>query len=361
MRPGIKSLAGLRLYSQQVSRPRFSKPSELLQWMGAIQAQNFEMAKWALGLRLKQPTESTLQKAYNDGKILRTHVLRPTWHFVLPEDLVWMLRLSAAPIKSSMQARHKQLGLTSAVINQSQKIIEDAFSNSPALTREELVAILGHKIRSTQPQFYAHVLLHAELDALICSGPMIGKKHSYALLAERLRGIPQRQFSKDEALNELARRYFSSRAIATVYDFAWWSGTSVKEGRKILRQLRPALSSKVIDDQEFWFFPETLEQEHATDSLYLLPAYDELLISYKNRSDLITEQSHKKMISNNGLFKPVIVYNGRIIGTWKPIKKKLDMTVTTSFFGGKTNIAIKQALGKAILAYREFFKANPKI
>ena len=223
-------IAKIRLFSQKIAGPAFSSPHEIVSWMGAMQAQDFLMAKWAVGMRLKDKTEEDITKAYNNGEIVRTHVMRPTWHLVAPEDIYWMLDLTAPAIIRLLKTRHTGLELSGEVISQSMKLFEEILFDEKNCTRDELTLELKNAKIRTDENRMSHLLLLAELNGLICSGPLKGNKITYTLLSERV--TEKKTFTREEALANLALRYFSSHYPATIKDFSWWSGLSLTDARK---------------------------------------------------------------------------------------------------------------------------------
>jgi len=298
--------------------------------MGAMQAQDYNQAKWAIGSRLPHITEEQIESAFNQGEIIRTHLMRPTWHFVSADDIYWMLELTAPQIKSATKSRHRDLGLTETILKKSREILIRTLEGNQALTREELKPFFNRDGINTDEQRFPHIMLDAEINGLVCSGVMKGKKQTFALLNER---VPQkRTLTKDEALSKLAKIYFTSHGPATLPDFIWWSGLPVTEARKALEMNKSTLISETIGTETYWFEDSIKPASTPPDSVYLLPAFDEYLISYKNRSAAITADHHKKAISNNGIFWPVIVVNGQISGVWKRTLKKDQVLIELDHF-----------------------------
>lgn len=327
----LSGIAKMRLVSQGICSNSFTTAKDMVKYMGAMQAQDFEMAKWAIGCRLPGSTGDMIEHSVNTGEILRIHVLRPTWHFVSPDDIYWMLALTAPRIKTSMKSRDNELGLTAEVCAKSNKIIEKALVSEKFLTRDVLIDILKReKINSNNPQVYYHLFLHAELDGLICSGVMQGKKQTYTLLAERVPG--KIMLSKTEALAKLAGRYFTSHGPATLHDFTWWSGLSVQDAKEGLELAKGELISEKTREHMYWFSPSLKNSHLKENSLFVLPAFDEFIISYKDRSAAISAETGKKAISTNGIFRPVIVFNGKVTGLWKRTITRNTVTVSISLF-----------------------------
>jgi len=303
-------ISTLRLQNQQIAATNFRTVKELVGWMGAMQAQDYNQAKWAIGTRLPHLTEEQIESAFNQGEIFRTHLMRPTWHFVSADDIYWLLELTAKQIKSTTKSRHRDLGLTENDLKKSKEVFVKSLEGNRALTREELGDQLNLAGINTFEQRLPHILMEAEIDGIICSGGIQEKKQTYALLAER---VPvKKAFSKDEALALLAKKYFTSHGPATLPDFVWWSGLPIADARKALEMNKATLISETIGTDTYWFADSVYLPSSPPDSVYLLPAFDEYLISYKNRSAAITLEDHTKAISNNGIFRPIIVVNGQI-------------------------------------------------
>jgi len=340
-------ISTLRLRQQQITSSDFQTARELISWMGAMQAQEFNHAKWAVGLRLTNFTEKQVEDAFNRGEILRTHLMRPTWHFVSPEDIYWLVGLSAKQIKSAMKARNGQLELTEEDFKTSQEVMIKALEGNRYLTRDELSEFLNAAGISTKEQRLPHILMEAEIDRIICSGPMKGKKQTYALLEER---VPNKiELTTDEALALLARKYFTSHGPATIADFTWWSGLPVSQARKAVALNNNHLLSETINNEIYWF-AENHTITHLPDSAFLLPAFDEYLVSYKNREAAISADHHAKAVSKNGIFWPILVINGKISGMWKKVVKKDSMIIEIDHFRPHSKKE-KKLVEKAVESY----------
>lgn len=327
----LTDISNLRLISQKINGSKFNSAREIISWMGAMQAQDFIMSKWAIGTRLLNVTESIVEEAINKGEIIRTHLMRPTWHYVSAEDVYWMIELTARQIKKSLKSRHIGLELSEETIAQGNRLIERSFYNKKDVTREEIANEFEREKIRTNDNRLAHFLLLAELDGLICSGRIINNKLSYALLNER---VPhKRTFSRAVSLAELAKRYFTSHGPATINDFAWWSGLSLTDARKGLEMVKTSFVSETIDDQLFWMAPNLKdEMKRDKSSVCLLPAYDEYLISYRDRNASFSEDISKRTVSFNGIFRPVIVIDGKVAGLWKRILTKDRVIIEVDAF-----------------------------
>lgn len=333
----------MRLTTQRIGTGHFETPQQVVSWMGAMQAQDLNMAKWAIGLRMSKGTEHLVDAAIRSGKIIRTHVLRPTWHFVSPTDIHWMIDLSAARIKAQIKTRQKQLGLTPALMKKANALFEKSLSKNNHLTRDELISVLNKSKIPTNDSRASHIFFAAELDALLCSGKLKNNKPTYALLSER---VPNPQnVTREEALHKLASKYFNSHGPATIADFSWWSGLSLTEAKKAAGMCGKQLQVEKIDSTEYWFSPNI--QPVVRKPVVLLPAFDEFIISYKDRSAIIPANISKKIISNNGIFWPVILLNGKITGVWSRSAGKNGMFIKADFFkkpSAKTSQLLKEAL-----------------
>ena len=320
----------LRLFNQQLAGTKFTKPQELVSWMGAIQSQDYGMAKWAIGLRLSRSDDTVVEKAFNQRKILRTHVLRPTWHFVTPQDIRWMLDLTAPRILSSLAHARRFLSLDKKTLKKCNDALAKALSGGKQLTRDEVRSILQQAKIDTSGLRFIHLLEHAELDRVICSGRKKEKQFTYALFDDR---ASAKTLEHGEALAELTKRFFTSRGPATIYDFAWWSGLSVNDAKKGIEMVKQKFKREIVDGKEYFFqIPPLFENEVAQTTL-MLPNYDEYVVSYKDRTEAI-DKKHLAMISKerNAVFTNSILVNGKIAGTWRRTIKNNSVAVTTRLF-----------------------------
>ncbi|TAN11730.1 MAG: winged helix DNA-binding domain-containing protein [Chitinophagaceae bacterium] len=342
-----------RLLNQQLAFSKCKTVKSLLGLMGAMQAQDHAMCKWAVGIRLPGETERAVQQALDKGEILRTHLLRPTWHLVAVEDIYWLLELTAPQILLSMKFSQKQLGLTEATIAKSNRVIEQALTPDKHLTREVLVAELNNAKIRTDDYRSGHLFLHAELAGLICSGRMKGKEQTYALLEKRV--LNKKPLNREEALAELARRYFSSHSPATLKDFAWWSGLQMKDARAGIEMTDKSLISVTIQSKTYWYSQRYAHPESVENTVLLLPAYDEFVISYKDRNVVLTAAHQKEAISSNGIFKPLILNKGQAMGIWKRVIKKDTVTLEMEFFRPPSR-ADRKRIEEAAEAYGKFLE-----
>lgn len=326
----LNDLVQLRLLNQNISKPIAAQVSEIFSHMGALQAQDFAMVRWAVGLRLPGSTDSQIVAALDKGDILRTHVLRPTWHLVSARDIHWMLDLTRERIKTRLKGWHPERRLTERSIVESRGIIAEALADVPFLSRDVLKqAFADHKI-PLNDNITSNLLMRAEADGLICSGPIWDNQQTYALLSKR---VPDKMtLTREAALAELAKRYFTSHGPATLNDFIWWSGLLQKDARSGLEMNAATLVSEKIGESVFWMSVNQPNYTEMDQIAYLLPAFDEFIVSYADRSAILKSEQQKKLISNNGIFWPMVVVNGEVLGRWKRTQKSDTVQVVVSLF-----------------------------
>lgn len=331
----LPDISNARLSNQWVhSRPDFSRAKDVVAWMTAIQAQDYAMSLWAIGLRGQGLTEGAVQQAADEGQILRTHLLRPTWHFVAADDIWWLLELSAPHLKAHMKSRFKQLGISPEDYLRCSQVIEKALMKAGQLNRAELLFALKSDGVCSGGEYLSHLLLWAELEGVVCSGAHKNNKVCYALLEER---VPKpAALKREEALAKLAHRYFSSHCPATLLDFKWWSGLSLTDAKKGLEMIKHDFIAEQVGLAEYWLpksFSGALSQQvFDHSSLYLLPAFDEFLVGYKDRTPSFQLEHQVHAFTNNGIFHPVVVVNGQVKGVWKRTIKGAKVLFEASFF-----------------------------
>jgi hypothetical protein len=328
----MQEIALHRLQSQQLLQTEIQTPEAMVAWLGAVQSQEYAFAKWALHLRMPNVSDEVIEQAFSDGAILRTHVMRPTWHFVTPADIRWLLELTAPRVHAFNATYYRKLELDEALLARSHDVITKALEGGKQLTRVELAEALKQAgIDPGDSMRLGLILHHAELEALICSGGRRGKQFTYALLDERAPNA--KSLPRDEALVELIRRYFTSHGPATVDDFAWWSGLTKTDTRRGLDMVGKELVSEVIDGKSYWYSASTPSPTTIAPSAMLLPTYDEYVIGYTDRSALFeappgtpeTNSTKQARVVElfpdaaraNIVFDSLIVLSGKIIGTWR--------------------------------------------
>jgi hypothetical protein len=308
--------------------------------MGALQAQDYAGAKWALGLRLgSAATETDIERALAEGQILRTHLMRWTWQLVLPEDVRWMLDLVRDRLVVRAARRHRQLELEAATFCRSNDVLDRALRDGGHATRDELAARLEKAGISPAGERLSHLLARAELDAVLCSGARRGKQFTYTHLDHR---APRRRvpWQRDDAVAELARRYFQSRGPATLADFVWWSGLTIAEARAGLDAIRSSLVAETIDGARAFSLGKSGSKTRRTARIrvaevlgcQLLPAFDEYLVAYRKRDAIIAPRDAKRVNAGGGMLRPAVVFDGRVIGTWRRELTKAGVAIELHLF-----------------------------
>lgn len=340
----------LRLQNTGLCDSRFDTAAQAVSHLGAVQSQDFAAAKWALGLRVGNSTDESIEDAFNQGSILRTHVLRPTWHFVTPQNIRWMLELTAPRVKQVMASYNRKLELNDALFAKANKALRKALRGHSYLTRQELKSVLEGAGIQTNVQRLAHILIWPELDGLICSGPLRGKQLTYALLEER---VPEaKRLEAEEARAKLAAIYFKSHGPAQLQDFSWWSGLAMKDVNNALDPIKSKLAHSEIHSKTYWFYPDA-ESCRQSQRAFLLSIYDEYTIAYKDRSDLSETRDVTRMMTKGNSLNSVIILNNKVAGTWRKIQKKDSIEISLQPFRKLKN-AEARALQSEIDRYGKF-------
>lgn len=344
------ALAAHRLRAHQIVQPASSTPAETVSWLLAVQAQDPAAAKWAVGLRMQDgATERRIDQAIADGSILRTHVMRWTWQLVSPADIRWLLALVAPRLCTSYSRRHHELGLDAATFRRSRAAFGKALRHGAHLTRDQMSAVLARaRLPSTGPCL-SHLLAHAELDGLLCSGAPSGKTPTYALVDLRAPSA-RPAMPRSEALAELALRYFQSRGPATIADLAWWAGIALKDAREGVESAKPSLVSEVVGRETFW---RSHAAPVASQSASLLPAFDEYLVAYRNRDAVLDPRHAKRVNAGGGLLSPCVVIDGQVIGTWRRALSRETVAIDLDLFAPVTSRVLRR-IRQAAQRYGEF-------
>lgn len=344
-------IALYRLHNQRLLRTDFTQPADVVNWLGAVQSQDYAGGKWALGLRTRGLTDPDVDRAFADGSILRTHVLRPTWHFVTPGDIRWMLALTGPRVHAVNGTMYRQLEVDKATVKKSYRVIEKSLRDHNYLKREEIGSALQEVGIQAKGVRLAYIVASAELDALICSGPRRGKQFTYALLEERAPKVPE--LTRDEARAELVKRYFQSHAPATLQDFCVWSGLTLADARNGMEMVKSGFINEEINGQTYWF-PETKPGKRKSLTAFLLPNYDEYFIGFKDRGAILqvirTTQVQK---DDPALLSNIIILDGQVIGGWKRTLKKDVVLIEASLVTNLTDDQ-KRAVQKAAEVFGTF-------
>jgi hypothetical protein len=321
-------IASQRLRSHRLTGPSFSAADDVVRWLGAVQAQDYHGAKWALALRARDLTSANIDRAFDEGAILRTHVMRPTWHFVAPQDLRWLLTLTSPRVQVMNGHAYRTVELDDKVFRRAHRLIGRALSGRRAHTRSEIAAVLDKGGIPAAGLRLACIVMHAELEALICSGPLRGKQHTYMLVEERVPPAPA--IARDEALATLAQRYFTSHGPATARDFSWWSGLTMVDARRAPEMSGSALKSIEIEGQRYWAAAGAAPVGRLSSTVHLLPNYDEHVVAYRDHGHTLDAGARLARDRTDGaLGAHLIARDGRVVGGWQRSIEKTRATVAT--------------------------------
>ena len=345
------AIARARMRAQHLWSSDVKDPQKALTHLVAVQAQEFSYARWSLAQRSGDPASSFVLRAFDDGRILRTHVLRPTWHFVAPRDLRWLMRLSGPRVIGWNARRCRDLGLDAKTLAKSNDVIAKAVDEQP-LTRHALAAVLEQRKLSPDGQRMPYMLMRAELDMIVTSGPLEGKRHTYAAFDARVPAA--REINRDQALGRLAKRYFASRGPATIKDFSWWSGLPMPDVRRATEIAGRALMRIDIDGRTYLFTGEQPSLKAARPRVDLVQIYDEIGIAYTESRDVLwTDQAKVVVASNLGGYPHVILREGRLLGNWRGVRARDEVRVETRI-NGKLDTATQASLERAVERYVRF-------
>lgn len=349
-------IARLRLHNQHIANSTFEHPADVVAWLGAVQAQDYLGALWAVGLRMRSAVEADIEQALANRTIIRTWPMRGTLHFVAAADIRWMLELlTPRVVANNAQRLIRQFGLDEAVFARSKDLFERALEGGKQLTRNAMYEVLEAGGVSTASQRGLHILGRLAQDGVICFGARAGKQQTFALLDEWAPGA--KRMARDEALAEIAKRYFTSHGPATLQDFAWWSGLTTADAKAGLEMAKRFLVQEVSDGQTHWLASSTPAAKDSSPTAYLLPAFDEYTVAYKDRSAVLDPKYTKQANSGNGIFYPAFVVDGRVVGTWKRAIKKNTVIITPSPFA-KLRRAESGAFAEATSCYGKFLGAS---
>ena len=348
-------ITGLRLANQHLTTPSTLDAAAVVRRLGAVQSQDYAGGKWGIGLRAKGLTDAMVDRAIDEGAIVRTHVLRPTWHFMAADDARWILALTGPRVHAANAHYTRKLGLDDAIFTKSTKAITKALGNGQHLTREELGEVLRKAgVEPGIPQRLAYLMMYAELNAVITSGRRRGKQFTYALFDARVPA--SRALDRDEALAELARRYFSTRSPATGHDFSWWSGLTKADSKRAIEALGSEIIKEEIDDTTYWHTGIDSPKRSRRPSVHLLPNYDEYFIGFTDRSAILNVVKGFSLVPGDPMFTShVVVLGGQLIGGWKRAVKPKSMQIELNLVR-KLSPDERPALKAAVKRYADFLE-----
>jgi hypothetical protein len=341
-----------RLRNQHLTRPDRQTPAQVVAWLGAMQAQDFPAAKWAVGLRSPGCNSQDIEEAFNDGAILRTHLLRPTWHFVTPQDIRWMLALSAPRVHAANAYYYRQSGLDAKMFARGCAMIHRVLDDGEPMTRTELAVALKRAKVPSDGLKLAYMMMHAELEGVITSGPRRGKQFTYQLLDQR--APASKPLDRRDAVAELAKRYFTSHGPATVRDFVWWSGLTAKEAQPGIEAVKPKLQQETVAGRVHWSAKARTTPSSKGCTALLLPNYDEYLVAYKDRGAVVEDARAANIVARSGGAYPHhLVIDGRLAGSWARTLKENSVVIEVAPYR-KLTPAQTRAVMSAADCYGDF-------
>jgi len=342
----------IRLHNQHLLASKFKDPVEVVKSLVAVQAQDYYGAKWALAQRTVASSDDDVEKAFADGRILRLHIMRPTWHFVAREDIRWLLQLTAPRINAVSAHAYRQKGLDQSIFKRTHRALTKALRGGRELTRAELRLVLERAgIDPGDSICLGYIMIRAELDGVVCSGARRGNQFTYALLDER--APKSRMLEPDEALAELTERYFLTRGPATVKDFVWWSGLTVGQAKRGLDLVDRSLKNDLVETKIYFSGSKTTKPPDLAKRAHLLPAYDEYFISYKDRSAGMHPKFNQKTTASKLIFDAPLVIEGVVVGGWNRVVESKVVRINLKPFY-QLNRAERNSVMQAVDRFAKF-------
>jgi hypothetical protein len=327
----LRRLVRQRLHAERLVGTQPIQPEAVVRWLGAVQSQDYAGAKWAVAQRTRGCTDATIEAAIARGAILRTHVMRPTWHFVAPADIRWLLQLTAPRVHALSAAYHRKLGLDEPTFARGNAALAKALQGGHHLTRDQLGISLRSAGVDAGGARLGFLILRAELDAVLCSGPRLGKQISYAAFDERVPATPP--LRRDEALAALTRRYFFSHGPARPQDFAWWSGLKVADAVAGIALLGGDLARSRGADQSYWLAATATDRRINHPTMHLLPNFDEYVVAFRDHTPIfeapvLGPRGAAPLGPREGLIaNHLVVLNGQVAGGWRRTLGKDEVIV----------------------------------
>jgi hypothetical protein len=353
MRDPRLAIAARRLRNQRLDGEPLDGVVDVVRWLGALQAQEYPVARWSIGQRARDLTEASVDLALAKGHIVRTHVMRDTWHLVAADDLRWLVEVTRPRIHARNATMHRRLGLEPSLLARTDALLAEALAAEGPMTRPQLAPfLLGHGVAVEGPSL-AYVLMHAELELVVCSGPLSGKQHTYTLVDERVPPTPTR--SREDGLAELARRFFASHGPATVKDFTWWASLTMADARLGLELGGEGLEPIDLGGRRYWSSPSVSTMPaKPTPRAHLLQGYDEYVIPYSESKDVLDVARVAGIVrAGRTMFTHAIVLDGQVIGHWRrrPTTKRVAIEAQ---LGRRLGRVEQQAVDDAVERYARF-------
>ena len=320
----------IRLLNQQLFAPQFSDPAEVVSHLGAMQAQEYRLMRWAVIMRTKKPSAMAFKKAFDDGRIIRLHLMRGTWQLASSEDYWPMLKLCAGKAISVTKGwmSSNKISIPDDELMRIREILAQTAADKGSVTKEDFVQALAEKdIRMDDHRLSYHIRM-GELSGTLCSGDLLPMKASYALTASKVK--PKEKTNRDETLLHFTHNYFQSHQPATLEDFVWWSGLNISECRKGIELLGTTIHAERWRGRDFYLTDSCRTRGFRKDKFLLIPPYDEYLIGYKSRDIVLPPEHRHRAHNNSGIFQPIIAHDGIVCGNWSPFKEDCQV----EFFSG---------------------------
>ncbi len=324
----------IRLLNQQLVAPQFNDPAEVVGHLGAIQAQEYRLMRWAVAMRTKKSSSMAFKKAFDDGHIIRLHLMRGTWQLVTAEDYWPMLNLCAAKAIAVTKGwmSSNRISIPDDELMNIREIMVQTVSDKGSVTKEDFVQALAEKDIQMDDHRLSYHIRMAELSGTLCSGDLLSMKASYALTANKVKS--REKLDRDEALIRFTRKYFQSRQPATLEDFVWWSGLNISDCRKGIELLGDTLHIERWKGRDFYLTEDVRTRGFRKDRFHLIPPYDEYLIGYKSRDIVLPPEHRHRAHNNSGIFQPIIVHDGIVCGNWTPFRDSCQ----AEFFSGDYSV-----------------------
>lgn len=347
----------IRMLNQQLLSPLYERPEDIVAWQGAMQAQDYNYFRWAIGIRQRMPQLVRLQEAFAKAELLRLHLLRCTVQVVSQTDIGWLLPLCKERNLRTLQSWHKSINtlFSENHFEELTQALQELLAGSKSLPKKAIAEELKSLGFLLDDRLLTSLLVRSEIEGLLCSGVMQGREATWALLSERVPIICS--LTPDEALKQLALKYFRSHSPASLEDFVWWSGLTKTQCRKALALIAREIEEIKIEEEMMYLYHKTLDCPNYAKKVLLLPPYDEYLIGYKSRWVALEKKHTAKAHNNFGIFKPVILHEGRVVGNWKASIDKQGENLTIDFFAEKSKIG-KQTLQGAVNQFVQFCKVT---
>ena len=347
----------IRMLNQQLLSPLYERPEDIVAWQGAMQAQDYNYFRWAIGIRQRTPQLAQLQAAFAKAELLRLHLLRCTVQVVSQKDIGWLLPLCKERNLRTLQSWHKSINtlFSENYFEELTQAMQELLAGGKSLPKRAIAEELASLGFLLDDRLLTSLLVRSEIEGILCSGVMQGREATWALLSERVSTVCS--LTPDEALKQLALKYFRSHSPASLEDFVWWAGLSKTQCKKALTLIANEVEEIKVEGEAMYLYHNTLDCPDYARKVLLLPPYDEYLIGYKSRWVALEKKHTAKAHNNFGIFKPVILHEGRVVGNWKASIDKQAANLLTELFAEKSKVK-QQSLQDAINQFVEFCKVT---